>query len=70
MSKGKLLLSLELCKLSVIFLLFEKSLPFSLDRMLLTHSDNTFVFIVNFDKFVFVNCEANSFESFLLYKHL
>jgi len=70
MSKGKLLLSLELCKLSIIFLLFEKSLSFSLDSMLLAHSDNSFVFFVNLDNLVFVNCEANSFESFLLHKHL
>lgn len=70
MSKGKFLLSLELCKLSVIFFLFHKSFSFSLDGPLLSHSDNTFIFVVDFNSLVFVNCEANSFESLLLHKHL
>ena len=70
MSKGFFLLSHELGKLFIVFSLLEKPLSFSLDCPLLAHSNNTFIFIIDLDNLVFVNCETNSFESFLLHKHL
>jgi hypothetical protein len=69
-SKGKFLLLHELSELYIIIPLLKKPLSFSLNSPLLSHSNDTFIFIIDFDLLVFIDSEANSFESFLSHKHI